>query len=117
MYTYIRCENNSIHLNTEISGTTTFVCIAHSSKGLRVSSHMATKAYDIVSVDWLIRAMQSDTKLDRLLPFHPSDMMYATDKLKKQFAEDFDQYGDSYTKPVTENELFRLMEKIDSKVY
>lgn len=77
---------------------------------------MATKKYNIASVDWLIRALQSDTKLDRLLPFHPSDMLYATDELEKQFDHDFDQYGDSYTEPVNEEELIRLLENIDSKV-
>lgn len=100
----------------------TFVCIA-ATKSFRVLSYMdegkgnkKKETYDIAKVEWLLKAMQSDTPLDRLLPLHPSDMLHITDKLQQQFDQEFDPYGDSYTKPVDEAELGRLLDSMDFEV-
>lgn len=43
-------------------------------------------------------------------------MIYATDKTQAKFLDQFDAYGDSYTAPVTENELRSVLDKMDISV-
>lgn len=67
-------------------------------------------------MDWLVKALATDEPLTKLPPFHPHDMIFTTPKLQQKFANEFDAYYDSYTIPVTEDDLKQLMDKMDTMV-
>lgn len=97
------------------AGPNTFICIA-SYRSFKVNSYIATAKHDIVQVGWLVKAFATEEPLTKLPAFHPHDMIFVTKKLQQKFNDEFDEYGDSYTIPVTENELQELMDKMNSDV-
>lgn len=56
-------------------------------------------------------------ELGRRVTLLPSHMLFPTDVMKAQFAEDFDSFGDSYTDDVDETQLRTVFNQIDSSVY
>lgn len=81
-----------------------------------MNGYITTQKYNIAKVDWLIKALATDEPLTKLQEFHPNDMIFTTEKLKLEFIDKFDAYGDSYTIPTSEDEVRELVDKMDPKV-
>ncbi|EDV38307.1 uncharacterized protein Dana_GF21760 [Drosophila ananassae] len=64
------------------------------------------RVYDIVRMEWLLRVTRKQE-----LELRPKDLMAATEPLREELAECFDQYGDSYNKDITDaSDLQELLE-------
>nr|KAG5701196.1 hypothetical protein BaRGS_023305 [Batillaria attramentaria] len=68
---------------------------------VKVSNLIRTDKYDIVKVDWFRKVVDSG----RWIPWTPGDMIHASPATRKQFQMDYDEYGDSYTADITEEQL------------
>lgn len=73
-----------------------------------------TQIYNVATVDWLIRALSGEEPKDQLLDFHPLDMIASNENLKRDFLQKYDEFGDSYTKQITEDELSNILDEIDA---
>uniref|UniRef100_A0A182MD64 DNA ligase 4 n=1 Tax=Anopheles culicifacies TaxID=139723 RepID=A0A182MD64_9DIPT len=74
----------------------------------KVRKYMETGRWDVVRDDWLLRAgMES-----RLEPFRPEDVLTATEPTRMQLAEQYDRYGDSYTRPTTPASFGALLRRM-----
>jgi len=97
----------------ENPGSLTYCVIVGNTENIRVNNCLKSNKYNVVKVDWLISCLREGI----LLSWKPNDMLSCTDKYKEIFEESFDRYGDSYEQDVTEDELKRLFENINEKVY
>lgn len=95
--------------------TDTYVCVA-ATESLRVKSWKQTGKYNIATVAWLVKALQSQHPLERLIPLSPNDMIFSTDALKQQFRTDFDEFGDSYDEPLDCDDARGIIDGIEDKV-
>jgi len=64
-----------------------------------------------VKADWLVSCI--DQK--RFVPWKPSDMWFARKETEDKFKELYDEFGDSYTEPVTELELKNILAGVKSR--
>lgn len=80
---------------------------------LRLQEIIAKREYNVVSVNWLLRALDSDDQKSYLLPFHPRDMLSARPELEIEFKSNYDQFYDSYIEKVTEQELKTILSNIE----
>lgn len=71
--------------------------------------------YNIVKVEWILSALNESTINKKLPKLSPFDMISTSKQLKEVFAENFDEYGDSYTKEVTEKDLKNILDRMDVK--
>ncbi|KAH8271125.1 hypothetical protein KR018_000680 [Drosophila ironensis] len=63
------------------------------------------RIYDMVRMDWLLRVTEKQA-----LDLRPRDLMAATEPLRQELAECFDQFGDSYNKDIEDtDELLELL--------
>lgn len=85
-------------------GKPTFIIIAGDLTP-RVQKFVHKRDYNIVSVNWLIKALEGDEPKTSLIPFHPRDMITTTIDLELELKSKFDKFGDSYTEKITEKDL------------
>lgn len=72
--------------------------------------------YNVATVNWLMKATGANIPMKKLLPFHPSDMLCYTEETANRFHRKYDCYSDSYTKPVTPDELKSILNAMHEKV-
>ncbi|XP_059173254.1 DNA ligase 4-like [Physella acuta] len=85
--------------------TTTF-CVIAEKVAIKVKNLIKKGKYDIVKADWLLRVIDSGSWIS----WSPNDMIYSTPATLKSFEQDYDQFGDSYTVDVTEEQLRNIFE-------
>ncbi|KAK7101253.1 DNA ligase 4-like [Littorina saxatilis] len=68
---------------------------------VKVANLIKTDKYDIVKVTWFRRVLDAG----HWIPWTPGDMIHTSPATRKQFQQDYDQYGDSFTEDVTEEQL------------
>ncbi|XP_053668050.1 DNA ligase 4-like [Anopheles marshallii] len=74
----------------------------------KVRKYMETGRWDVVQDGWLLRA-----GLDgRLEPFRPEDILAATETTRMKLTEQYDRYGDSYTRPTTPTTFGALLRRM-----
>lgn len=96
-------------------GPTTFAVIV-GDLTVRVKSILSSNKYNLVSVDWLLRALDVKEK-DNLLQFTPQDMIASKPELLEEFRNRFDEFGDSFTEPIDEPRLKAVMSKMTDLPY
>uniref|UniRef100_A0A182WW71 DNA ligase 4 n=1 Tax=Anopheles quadriannulatus TaxID=34691 RepID=A0A182WW71_ANOQN len=74
----------------------------------KVRKYMETGRWDVVRDEWLLRA---STK-GRLEAFRPEDMLSATEPTRMRLAQQYDRYGDSYTRPTTPTSFGALLRRM-----
>uniref|UniRef100_A0A182W4T9 DNA ligase 4 n=1 Tax=Anopheles minimus TaxID=112268 RepID=A0A182W4T9_9DIPT len=74
----------------------------------KVRKYMETGRWDVVRDDWLLRAGLEG----RLEPFRPEDILTATEPTRMKLTEQYDRYGDSYTRPITPISFKALLRRI-----
>lgn len=82
-------------------------CVLTGDYALRARNIASTNQHNIVRVDWLLRCIAAN----ELLPWTPADLFHATPKVKEQLSTEYDEFGDSYTQPLTEESLTYVMER------
>jgi DNA ligase-4 len=63
--------------------------------------------HSIVRVEWLMRCIDAH----ELLPWTPADLFHATPTVKEQLSAEYDEFGDSYTQPLTKESLTYVLQK------
>lgn len=96
-------------------GPSTFVVIV-GDVTVRVKSIVNSKKYNLVRVDWLLRALEGQGKV-QLLEFNPHDMIASKPELLEEFRYRFDEFGDSFTEPINEQQLKAVMSKMTDLPY
>ncbi|XP_052861500.1 DNA ligase 4-like [Anopheles cruzii] len=95
-------------------GTKTCAIIA-GDRTFKVRLYIQAARWDVVSVEWLLRAIGDEAaKHGPLEPFQPADMLATTEKTRLQLALLYDRYGDSYTRPVTPTHFKRFLKQLGS---
>lgn len=79
---------------------------------LRVRNIAKSGRYSVAHVDWLLRSIAAD----KLLPWTPADLLYATSTISKQLSAKYDKFGDSYTQPLTKDSLKYVFEQVEKMV-
>jgi hypothetical protein len=97
-----------------IPGPSTFAIIA-GDLNFRVQKTAELKKYDIVSVDWALRALDTSLPQKRLKTFHPHEMIATTFDTEEQLAQKYDEHGDSYEEATTPDQIKFLLNKINGE--
>ena len=79
---------------------------------LRVQNIKATGKCSVAKVQWLLQSIT----LKKMLPWTPADLLYATCDVEQKLSMQFDEFGDSYTQPATEESLKYVLQQVDEKV-
>lgn len=66
----------------------------------------------VAHVDWLLRCIAAN----KLLPWTPADLLYATSAVSEQLSVEFDKFGDGYTQLSTEKSLKYVFEQVEKSV-
>ena len=82
-------------------------CVLTGDYTLRARNIASINQHNIAHVDWLLRCIAAD----ELLPWAPADLFHATPTVKEQLRAEYDEFGDSYTQPLTEESLTYVLEK------
>lgn len=91
----------------------TFACIA-GYESYQVENYIKTGKQNIATVNWLRKSFGEKIALQSLPKFHPSEMIYATADLQRQFVDYFDVHGDSYTEESSKNDFKRFCANLRS---
>lgn len=78
-------------------------CIVTNNKSVRVNNYI--KSHNVVRPSWV----NSCVSRSRLMPWGPLDVISLLDEKKKDMNVLFDEFGDSYTEPLDESTLRRIM--------
>ncbi|XP_025109281.1 DNA ligase 4-like isoform X2 [Pomacea canaliculata] len=89
-------------------GKTTF-CILAEKTNVKVTNLIKTDKYDIVKVSWFQKLLDRGQWVD----WTPSDMIHASAGTRKRFLQEFDQYGDSFTEDISEEQLKDIFHAMD----
>ena len=82
-------------------------CVLTGSNTLRARNIASMNLHNIARVDWLLRCIAAH----ELLPWTPADLFHATPTVKEQLSTEYDEFGDSYTRPLTEDSLTYVLER------
>jgi len=82
-------------------------CVLTGSYTLRARNIASVNQHNIARVDWLLRCIAAH----ELLPWTPADLFHATPTVKEQLSTEYDEFGDSYTQPLTEDALTYVLER------
>lgn len=85
-------------------GATTF-CIIANEKTVRVSNIIKLNKYNVVKPSWLLECIENNV----LREWCPNDFLAMAPSTAEEVNKEFDSYGDSYTKPLDESHLKKLM--------
>ncbi len=103
-------ERIIVEMRGELSafpGERTF-CIVSEDNDVRVKLHIQKGKHDIVRASWVHECVKDG----RLVPFVLRHVMYATEKTREEMRKVADEYGDSYTEPVTPDLLKKIFGSI-----
>lgn len=87
-------------------------CVLTGSHTLRARNIASVNQHNIVRVDWLLRCIAAN----ELLPWTPADLFHATPTVKERLSTEYDEFGDSYTQPLTEDSLTYVLQRAASSV-
>lgn len=82
-------------------------CVLTGCNTLRARNIASVNQHNIARVDWLLRCIAAH----ELLPWTPADLFHATPTVKEQLSAEYDEFGDSYTQPLTEDSLKYVLER------
>jgi DNA ligase-4 len=82
-------------------------CVLTGEYTLRARNIASMNQHNIARVDWLLRSIAAH----ELLPWTPADLFHATPTVKDQLSAEYDEFGDSYTQPLTKESLTYVLEK------
>jgi hypothetical protein len=82
-------------------------CVLTGDYTLRARNIASMNQHNIAHVDWLLRCIAAH----ELLPWTPADLFHATPTVKEQLSAEYDEFGDSYTQPLTKESLTFVLEK------
>ncbi|KAA0191038.1 DNA ligase [Fasciolopsis buskii] len=77
---------------------------------------VTSSKYNVVRVEWLLRALDKG----EMIQWKPSDMFAMTPTLAKTMFSRFDRFGDSFTEPISSDELRSLCVQVaarDSRIH
>ncbi|PVD23875.1 hypothetical protein C0Q70_17149 [Pomacea canaliculata] len=94
--------------SVNFQGKTTF-CILAEKTNVKVTNLIKTDKYDIVKVSWFQKLLDRGQWVD----WTPSDMIHASAGTRKRFLQEFDQYGDSFTEDISEEQLKDIFHAMD----
>lgn len=83
-------------------------CVVADKLNFRVRSVVGTKKWDVVKADKFRALLDAG----QLRPWEPADLWSASAETEKRLNSLYDEYGDSYTAPVTPSSLRELFEAI-----
>ncbi|XP_076463012.1 LOW QUALITY PROTEIN: DNA ligase 4-like [Babylonia areolata] len=89
-------------------GSTTSFVLAEKI-AIKVNNLIKTDKYDIVRVSWFRRLLEAGC----WIPWTPGDMIHTSPATRRQFQRDYDDYGDSFTDDVTEEQLRHIFSSMD----
>ncbi|KAL7287403.1 hypothetical protein TKK_0018518 [Trichogramma kaykai] len=94
-------------------GRDTYCCVVGDPETYKAKTLIASGKYDVVKVDWLKRATRAEN-IGKLQEFLPWDMLATRETTKARFNETYDEYQDSYTQDIKDEEdLKRIFKNID----
>ncbi|KAK4661656.1 DNA ligase (ATP) [Podospora pseudopauciseta] len=82
---------------------------------VRVASLKRAGDADIVKPKWVFDCLAQNNGEGYLLPFEEGHLFHATEEMVKLAAENTDQYGDSYVRDVTPDELRDIIDDMRTK--
>ncbi|KAJ8019961.1 DNA ligase 4 [Holothuria leucospilota] len=88
------------------------LCVIADKVNLRLRNIIRSDVYDVVKASWLLECKESK----KHLPWLPAHMIHTSPQTKAKFAEDYDKYGDSFTKDVTPEKLEEVFQKVASEI-
>ncbi|XP_058442972.1 DNA ligase 4 [Malaya genurostris] len=91
-------------------GPKTYAVVA-GDRTFRVERIIDSGKYNVVSIEWLIRALAGSEPRQELLKFKPNDMLAITPETQKQMADQFDRFGDCLISPITSLDEMRALLK------
>lgn len=86
----------------------TTYCVVADKLNFRVRSVVGTKKWDVVKADKFLALLDAG----QLRPWEPADLWSASAETEERLKSLYDEYGDSYTAPVTPSSLRELFETI-----
>ncbi|CAL8118040.1 unnamed protein product [Orchesella dallaii] len=105
METKIRKHGGSI---TQNPVNDLFAIIGERKTSVLVQKAIRAKKYDVLQPSWILRSIENGEEI----PFVPTDYWGITEKTQKKFAEEYDEYGDSYTKENSSQETKELLKRV-----
>lgn len=75
---------------------------------MKVEQAFRARKYDILKIDWISRCITAKKEV----PFLPSDFVSYTKETDELFKNDYDKFGDSYTKKLSLDETKQLVNKV-----
>uniref|UniRef100_A0A914W548 DNA ligase IV n=1 Tax=Plectus sambesii TaxID=2011161 RepID=A0A914W548_9BILA len=85
------------------------MCVVAPTVTIRVKSVIAANSHNVVKPDWLMCCSNES----RLVPFAPAFMFHTLLSTQATFRGAFDEFGDSYTEPVTVDQLKTILNKVE----
>ena len=79
---------------------------------LRVRNIQASGKCTVAKLEWLFHCITSK----QMLSWTPADLLYATADVEQKLSMQYDEFGDSYTQPATEESLRYVFEQVNRKV-
>jgi len=101
------------YLLCSVVGIDTFCAVA-GKDDVRVKTLAKQKTCDVVKVDWIIRALDSDG--DVLIDWKPTDLWATSVETDCKFKQKYDEFDDSYTEYATEESLKHSLKQVEAKV-
>ena len=102
-------HGGSVEQNTKAGRTHIFIQTAGTIKSKNV---VHQGVIDVVKSDWLIECQHTFRE------YEPHDMVFATKETREKWTKDYDEFGDSWTKPATVQSIKSCLERssVDRKV-
>jgi len=101
----IEQHGGKISLNT-VPGM--FAIVGEREDYFKVKKAIEFGTYDVLKPSWIESCIDSKS----CLPTFPKDYFWYSEETGKRFEADFDEFGDSYTKPVTKDEVKSLLNTV-----
>lgn len=85
-----------------------FFAIVGEKRSVLVRKAIQSKKYDVLNPNWIQKCIDTGVEV----PLLPMDYWSMTSETYKQFSEEYDEYGDSYTKENSLQETEELLQRI-----
>ncbi|XP_054278931.1 LOW QUALITY PROTEIN: DNA ligase 4 [Macrosteles quadrilineatus] len=92
-------------------GKTTYCVIVGEENNIRVTNVLKKGSYNVIRASWLVHSLDAGQRLS----WTPRDMISAAPDTAVLLAQQFDQYGDSYTDPANLDSLKHTMAQVGKK--
>ncbi|XP_065052274.1 DNA ligase 4-like [Rhopilema esculentum] len=86
-------------------------CVIAEKVNVRVKNIISLGRHDVVSVSWLVACLNKG----KVLAYKPNEMIFTSEKTKKIFSLEYDEFGDSYTKEIDAKNLQEIFRNMESK--